>query len=115
MKKSKITLYSLTIALFTIIFLLMINILSIQFNNKLSPTSNITSSVSLNSNNLYRDSYYIKNSKRPTHLYVILQDSLLSSEKAMISTLQGIVNNHCTSQIYTLSSSEPDYKIWLND
>ncbi|KEI05602.1 GxGYxYP domain-containing protein [Clostridium botulinum] len=115
MKKSKINLYSLTIVLFIIIFSLIMDILSMKFNNKFNSTSSIPSSISLNSNNLYRDSYYIKNSKRPTHLYVILQDTLLSSEKTMISTLQGIVNNHCTSQIYTLSSSEPDYKIWLND
>jgi len=33
----------------------------------------------------------------------------------MISTLQGLVNNHTSIQIYTLNSSQPYYQIWLDD
>lgn len=60
-------------------------------------------------------SNYIKNLKISTCLYVISQDIMSPSERTMIATLQGIVNNKSSTQIYTLSSSEPDYKIWLND
>ncbi|EPY2274910.1 GxGYxYP domain-containing protein [Clostridium sporogenes] len=60
-------------------------------------------------------SNYIKNPKTPTHLYVISQNIMTPSERTMIATLQGIVNNHCSYQIYTLNSSQPDYQIWLDD
>ncbi|MEW9095869.1 MAG: GxGYxYP domain-containing protein [Clostridiaceae bacterium] len=60
-------------------------------------------------------SNYIKNSKIPTYLYVISQDIMTPSERTMIATLQGIVNSHCSSQIYTLNPSQPDYQIWLDD
>ena len=40
---------------------------------------------------------------------------MTSAENVMISTLQGLVSNYSTSQIYTLNSSEPDYAIWLED
>ncbi|MDD3223200.1 MAG: GxGYxYP family putative glycoside hydrolase [Clostridium sp.] len=58
---------------------------------------------------------YIKNSKTPTFLYVISEDSMSSSEKTMIATLQGLVNSKSSSQIYTLHSSQPGYQIWLDD
>ncbi|KGM95713.1 protein phosphatase [Clostridium botulinum] len=100
-----------------IIFSLIIKISLLNPNNICTSTYNLPlySTINSNSNNLFTDSYYIKNSKRPNHLYVISQDNLSPAEKTMISTLQGLVNNHCSSQIYTLNSSEPDYKIWLND
>lgn len=60
-------------------------------------------------------SYYIKNSIKPTKLYVVSLSKLTEAEKTMIVTLQGEVNSNSTSQIYTLSSGEPDYKIWLED
>lgn len=58
---------------------------------------------------------YIKNSIVPNHLFVISQDLMTASERTMIATLQGVVSNHCSSQIYTLNSSQPDYQIWLED
>lgn len=58
---------------------------------------------------------YIKNSVVPSSLYVIDLDSLSSSERTMIASLQGLVNGHCSFQIYTVNSSQPDYKIWLED
>ncbi len=58
---------------------------------------------------------YIKNSIEPKKLYVISEDNMTSDEKTMIATLQGLISNRCSSQIYTLSSSEPDYNIWLKD
>lgn len=68
------------------------------------------------SNNVYgNSSYYIKNSKKPKYLYVVDQDNMTNAENTMIVTLQGLVSNHSTSQIYTLNSNEPDYKIWLDD
>lgn len=60
-------------------------------------------------------SSYIKNPVMPKSLYVVSLDSMTSAEKTMISSLQGIVNVQSSSQIYTLSSSHPDYKIWLED
>lgn len=60
-------------------------------------------------------SSYIKNPVMPRSLYVVSLDSMTSSEKTMVSSLQGIVNGRSYSQIYTLSSSHPDYKIWLED
>lgn len=64
---------------------------------------------------LNRNSSYIKNPVTPTFLYVVLQDSMNTSERTMVASLQGLVNGHCSSQIYTLKSSQPDYKIWLED
>ncbi|AGF58096.1 hypothetical protein B0P06_003592 [Clostridium saccharoperbutylacetonicum] len=61
------------------------------------------------------NSPYIRNKIIPNFLYVISLDSMSSSERTMVASLQGLVNNHCSFQIYTLTSSEPDYKIWLND
>lgn len=63
----------------------------------------------LNTNN------YIKNPIVPTYLYVISQSAMTPSERTMIATLQGLVNGKSSSQIYTLSSSQPDYEIWLED
>ncbi len=60
-------------------------------------------------------SNYVKNPKMPTHLYVISQNKMTSSERTMIATLQGLVNPQCSHQIYTLNSSQPDYQIWLED
>ncbi|BCZ46309.1 exported protein [Clostridium gelidum] len=60
-------------------------------------------------------SNYIKNPIIPTYLYVISQDIMSSSERTMIATLQGLVNSHCSFQIYTLNSMQPDYQIWLDD
>jgi hypothetical protein len=60
-------------------------------------------------------SNYIKSPRTSTYLYVISQDIMTPSERTMIATLQGLVNNHCSFQIYTLNSSQPDYQIWLDD
>lgn len=60
-------------------------------------------------------STFIKNPVMPKSLYVVSLDSMTLAEKTMISSLQGIVNGQSSSQIYTLSSSHPDYKIWLED
>ncbi|HDK7157898.1 TPA: hypothetical protein PTV43_003073 [Clostridium botulinum] len=81
---------------------------------KKSLNTRSNSSLSIASSNK-SSSNYIKNSKTPTHLYVISQNIMTPSERTMISTLQGIVNNHCSHQIYTLNSSQPDYQIWLDD
>jgi protein tyrosine phosphatase (PTP) superfamily phosphohydrolase (DUF442 family) len=60
-------------------------------------------------------SMYMKNTIRPTFLYIISQDNMTKSEKTLIATLQGIVNNKSHKQIYTLNSEQPDYQIWLED
>lgn len=60
-------------------------------------------------------STYIKNPVIPRFLYVISEDLMTPSERTMVASLQGLVNGHCSSQIYTLNSSQPDYKIWLKD
>ncbi|MDP4089157.1 MAG: GxGYxYP family putative glycoside hydrolase, partial [Bacillota bacterium] len=61
------------------------------------------------------ESNYIKNPIPPACLYVISQDKMTDAEKTMTATLQGVANCRSPFQIYTLSSSEPDYKIWLED
>lgn len=58
---------------------------------------------------------YIKNPVVPKKLYVVSKDSMTPSEKAMIASLQGIVNSRSFSQIYTLDSKQPNYKVWLDD
>lgn len=58
---------------------------------------------------------YINNPTAPTSLYVIPQDKLTAAERTMIASLQGLANFYCSSQIYTLSTAQPDYKIWLED
>lgn len=58
---------------------------------------------------------YVKNPVVPTHLNVVSQNSMSDGERTMVATLQGVVNSHCSSQIYTLNSSQPDYKVWLED
>ncbi|WP_027632675.1 GxGYxYP domain-containing protein [Clostridium hydrogeniformans] len=59
--------------------------------------------------------YYIKNTMAVKKLYVISQDKINTYERTMIATLQGLISNKSSSQIYTLSSTEPDYEIWLKD
>lgn len=58
---------------------------------------------------------YIKNPKAPTYLYVMSQNTMTSSERTMVATLQGIISSQSINQIYTLSSGQPDYQIWLDD
>ena len=90
-----------------------------NFNIKWSDwnkTFNTSSKTFFPVTSIYKNTYnYIKNPKIPTCLYVISQDKMTSSERTMIASLQGVVNNHCSSQIYTLNSSQPDYQIWLED
>lgn len=40
---------------------------------------------------------------------------MTKAEQTMITTLQGIVSSKSNEQIYILSDSEPDYKLWLED
>ena len=40
---------------------------------------------------------------------------MTKAEQTMITTLQGLIASKTDTQIYVLTSSEPDYKIWLND
>ncbi len=58
---------------------------------------------------------YSKNPKAPTYLYVISQNIMTYSERTMIATLQGLISRQSINQIYTLSSNQPDYQIWLDD
>ena len=58
---------------------------------------------------------YIKNSVIPKKLYVISEKDMTKGEQTMITTLQGIVSSKSNEQIYILSDSEPDYKLWLED
>lgn len=62
----------------------------------------------------YNDSY-IKNPVMPKYLYVISEDAMNKEEQTMISTLQGVISSKSEHQIYIISPSEPDYKIWLDD
>ena len=58
---------------------------------------------------------YIKNSIIPKKLYVISENDMTKAQQTMITTLQGIVSSKSNEQIYILSDSEPDYKLWLED
>ncbi|MGN0144736.1 MAG: GxGYxYP domain-containing protein, partial [Clostridium sp.] len=58
---------------------------------------------------------YIKNTIIPKNLYVINENNMTKAEQTMIATLQGLIASKTDNQIYILSSSEPDYEIWLND
>ncbi len=58
---------------------------------------------------------YMKSPITATYLYVISQNTMTTAERAMIATLQGLVNKQSSIQIYTLNSSQPDYKIWLDN
>lgn len=58
---------------------------------------------------------YIKNSVIPKKLYIISENDMTKAEQTMITTLQGIVSSKSNEQIYILSDSEPDYKLWLED
>lgn len=40
---------------------------------------------------------------------------MTKAEQTMIATLQGLISSKSEDQIYILSSTEPDYKIWLKD
>ena len=51
----------------------------------------------------------------PKFLYVISDNNMTKAEQTMIATLQGLIASKSENQIYILSSSEPDYKIWLED
>ena len=58
---------------------------------------------------------YIKNSIIQKKLYIISENDMTKAEQTMITTLQGIVSSKSNEQIYILSDSEPDYKLWLED
>lgn len=73
-----------------------------------------TSMVFNNSSNEIQDNY-IKNSKMPKSLYVIDESNMTNAERTMIATLQGLIANKSDTQIYILTSSEPDYKMWLDN
>lgn len=77
--------------------------------------SNSTSSISNASANNQLNDYYVKNPIVPKYLYVISEDDMSKEEQTMISALQGIISTKSNSQIYILSKTEPDYKIWLDD
>lgn len=82
----------------------------------LNKTLNTSSSNFISFNCEYKNrSNYIKNPIVPTYLYVISQDTMNTSERTMIATLQGLVNSNSSFQIYTLNSKQPDYQIWLDD
>lgn len=66
-------------------------------------------------NNFQSSNSYIKNSLIPKSLYVISDSNMTKAEQTMIATLQGIISSKSRDQIYILSDSEPDYKIWLED
>lgn len=51
----------------------------------------------------------------PKLLYVISDNNMTKAEQTMIATLQGLIASKSDKQIYILSSSEPDYQIWLDD
>ena len=82
--------------------LVIISILCVNIFNSVSGASSL-------------HSYYVKNPKRPTHLYAIYENGLTPVEKTMIATLQGVISNSSSSQIYILSKSHPDYNVWLDD
>ncbi|WP_423243123.1 GxGYxYP domain-containing protein [Clostridium chromiireducens] len=91
-----------------------------SFNTKWSKWESKSSSIDKADNSdtaqvMNMNPAYIKNNIIPKSLYVISLDSMLPSERTMITSLQGLVNNHCSFQIYTINSSQPDYKIWLED
>ncbi len=87
-----------------------------NFNTKWSDWKKATISSFFPIASIYEDtSYYIKNPRIPKLLYVISQDKMTPMERTMIATLQGVVNSHSSSQIYTLNTSQPDYEIWLED
>ena len=58
---------------------------------------------------------YIKGPIPPKLLYVISDNNMTKAEQTMIATLQGLIASKSDKQIYILSSSEPDYQIWLDD
>ena len=70
--------------------------------------------TTLNLNTEINDTY-IKAPIIPKKLYVISENNMTKAEQTMISTLQGLVASKTDNQIYILTSSEPDYEIWLND
>lgn len=80
---------------------------------KASAAKSATAFYASNISNI--NSGYIKNAVIPKSLYVVSLESITSAERTMVASLQGLVNGHCSFQIYTLNSSQPDYKIWLDD
>lgn len=69
----------------------------------------------VNTNENIINTNHSRNPILPTNLYVISQNSMTHNECTMIATLQGLISTKTSTQIYTLNSSQPDYKIWLYD
>jgi protein-tyrosine phosphatase len=90
-----------------------------SFNTKWSEwkkTAAADNAAAFNAINMSKiTSGYIKNTVIPKFLYVANLDAMTLSERTMVASLQGLVNGHCSFQIYTLNSSQSDYKIWLED
>jgi len=95
------------------IFLLLFIVLYIK--NYYSNMSSLNiSATTLNLNTEVNDTY-IKAPIIPKTLYIISEKNMTKAEQTMISTLQGLISSKTCNQIYTLTSNEPDYEIWLND
>ena len=101
----------------TSILLVLLCIFLTTINIKiLNKTINVSNSNFISFNSAYKNkSNYMKNPIVPTYLYIISQDTMSTSERTMIATLQGLVNSNSPFQIYTLNSKQPDYQIWLDD
>lgn len=109
-----------------VVSILLASLLSILPKNTIS--SNQKSSLSINTASISSNSIegnaafhmntslsYLKNPIKPEFLYIISLDLMTPGERTMVAALQGLVNPKCSSQIYTLTNSQPDYKIWLEN
>lgn len=86
-----------------------------NFYNKCKSDEFKVSSNNVLSDTIKTTNSYIKNSIVPKNLCVISENDMTKEERTMISTLQGLISNKSSTQIYILPSNEPDYNIWLKD
>jgi hypothetical protein len=100
------------ISIYIILITILFSIFSISQNTAQAANNSAAFYSAINNK---QSNSYIKNPVLPISLYVVSLDSMTPGEKTLVSSLQGIVNNRCSSQIYTLTSSQPDYRIWLED
>lgn len=84
--------------------------------NTINSTTQTVNSINCSCNiPIKTNDSYIKNNIIPKFLYVISDNNMTKAEQTMIATLQGLISSKSEDQIYILSSTEPDYKIWLKD
>ncbi|KRE45313.1 GxGYxYP domain-containing protein [Paenibacillus sp. Soil724D2] len=107
----KTSLFILFVCFFIVISLLVTSVSPSAAANELESDNETTLSQS---SSPQLDTNYVKAAVKAKKLYVIRLSDMSETESVMIASLQGILANKSSNQIYILPDSG-NYKLWLDD